>query len=451
MINRLKDILESPVFLKEMRIGFREKKIFFTLIAWVLIIAFITSMTCFTALSEHQNIEQLPETGRVLMEVLFWAQAGLLMMLSPSLTTSSVAGEREQNCIDMLQTTHLSPSEVIFGKLSFAVSFLSLTLCSTIPLESLVFLLGGVSLRYFLFSKITLFMYGVLCSAFGLMLSARETRSAYATGQSYFCLLFLSWFVGFGVALTRYEDNTPFYVILLLISFYLYLTSVFFWKAVNFFEERARSLKILLSLGIVFYCLVVAGFLYKLWDPYAVNFDQVVWIGAGPVHFFLFGILLNPIRLKRRVERERFAQSILSKPMFWTVFLSAGLLLPLLFLSPNPPRNSITPICLYALGSGVAIAWFARGLALSKPQRYPVYLGILWGALNIIPIFFSQRAWVDSSNPVSVGHISPFFTYLGYIDKSPTVFPLLAGTFYACLLLAAGALHWKFRSKKKRS
>lgn len=188
--------------------------------------ALFASISAASSLADNVSISQLPEAGQFIFEMLFWVQLVLLMMLAPSLTTSAVSGERERQSFDMLLTTHLAPSELIFGKLGFAASFILLALFSTIPLEAIVFFLGGVSLSSFLYSKLTLATLGMMASLFGLMLSSRETRSAYATGQAYFGLVFLFMFGSPFIGVLRYGGShvpTPVYVLIVVTALYLTL------------------------------------------------------------------------------------------------------------------------------------------------------------------------------------------------------------------------------------
>ena len=41
-------------------------------------------------------------------------------------------------------------------------------------------------------------------------------------------------------------------------------------------------------------------------------------------------------------------------------------------------------ICLYGLMAGLCSAWFARGLSLKRPSRYPQVLGAVWLRFSII-------------------------------------------------------------------
>ena len=321
-MNRWHRLMENPVFVKEMRVGFREKKVFFALTTLVLLVAFFSSISSAIALAETNSISELPNAGKALFELLFWVQLVLLAMLSPSLTTSAVSGERERQSFEMLLTTHLAPSELIFGKFGFAASFIVLALFTTVPLEAIVFFLGGVSLASFFWAKLILLAFGLLASLLGLMLSARETRSAYATGQTYLCLLVLSFPVIPFFSGLRYASGVPTVAYVLCVLLALYFMLFFFWKSVNHLEERAAHLKILLAIGLLFYIVMVGSALSseEIWG----ELDDSIWVIYAPVQYLLMGIMLNPIRPERVRERMLFAKSPLSNPVYWMLLLTAG-------------------------------------------------------------------------------------------------------------------------------
>lgn len=439
-MNRWAKLFENPVFIKEMRVGFREKKVFFALTAWIIIVALFASISAASSLSDHVSISELPETGKMIFEMLFWVQLVLLMMLAPSLTTSAVSGERERQSFDMLLTTHLAPSELIFGKFGFAASFILLALFSTVPLEAIVFFLGGVSLASFFYAKLILAVLGMMASLFGLMLSARETRSAYATGQAYFGLVFLFFFgMPFIIAL-RYADNAPTAAYALIVITAIYLTLFLFWKAVNLLEERARHIKILLTLGVVFYLILVGTALYDdyLWQ----DMNDSLWFAYGPVHYLLMGILLNPALPKRQRERDIFQKSLLSRPALWTGLLGLGCFLPLIY----GPDTDFVVCAVYTALAGLGTALFARGMSIKKPSRYPFILGFSWLLLNVLPGFTAINGFSGGDRMLHPAGISPFvFLVSSYDNGWSGDFPILALGFYA-VLMAAGLI---FSARKR--
>ncbi len=433
-MERLKKLFDNPVFVKEMRVGFREKKVFFGLTAWVIIVAIFASISVAVALAESNNINDLPESGKTLFELLFWVQMALLAMLAPSLTTSAVSGERERQSFEMLLTTHLAPSELIFGKFGFAASFIVLSLFSTIPLESVVFFLGGVSLSSFLVSKLALLAFGLLCSLLGLMLSARETRSAYATGQTYLCLFLLSFTLGPFLGMMRYAPDIPFEAQALMVISIIYLGLFFFWKSVNHLEERASHLKMLLGIGLVFYIILIGIGLCneELWG----DLDDSIWAVYAPVHYLLIGIMLNPMRPTKQRERALFEKSRMSRPLYWAVLLCVGILLPNLYSDDF----AFTAMSVYTVLASLGTALFARGLALRNPQRYPALLGASWLLLNLLPAFAGISGITDAERIWHPALISPFYylvdSYSGHhYDVTYTAYGFYLGLLLLGLML----------------
>jgi ABC-type transport system involved in multi-copper enzyme maturation permease subunit len=431
---RLPQFLDSPVFVKEMRVGFREKKVFFALTAWVIIVALFASISSATALAETNSISQLPDAGKVLFEMLFWVQLVLLAMLAPSLTTSAVSGERERQSFEMLLTTHLSPAELIFGKFGFAASFIVLSLFTTVPLEAIVFFLGGVSLPSFLWAKLILLLFGLFASLLGLMLSARETRSAYATGQTYLCLLVFGFTVLPFLSILRYAPNAPTvaYVLAGLISLYTLL--FFFWKAVNHLEERASHLKILLAIGLVFYLALLGTALStdKIWG----DVRDSIWLVYAPLHYFLMGIFLNPIRPEKARQRTLLAKSPLSSPVYWSLLLAIGALLPNIYATDY----SCIVLSGFTVLAGIGTGLFARGLSIRKPARFPFVLGFSWLLLNVLPAFTAIGGVDDVERAYHPALISPFFFLVSSYDDGWHDTPLTAAAFYLCLGLVGLAL-----------
>lgn len=425
----LASLKENPVFVKEMRVGFREKKVFYALTAWVIIVALFASLSSASALADNNAISELPEAGKTIFEMLFWVQLVLLAMLSPSLTTSAVSGERERQSLEMLLTTHLRPSELIFGKFGFAASFIALSLFSTIPLEAIVFFLGGVSLTSFLATKLVLLTFGLAVSLLGLMLSARESRSAYATGQTYLILLVSSFVLLPTLTMLRYNNDTPWVAYVLAWTIAVYGQLFFFWKAVNHLEERAKHLQVLLGITLLFYLLLVALVLSQpiVWGA----LKDSIWLIYGPVQYFLMGIMLNPIRPERARERMLLAQSPLSKPHFWALLLIAGTLLP----NIHAEDFAATAMSIYVVLAGLGTGLMARALSLRHPSRYPVILGSCWLLLNVLPSFAAMGGGRGDDWAWHPAMISPFFYLVtGYVESWDTA-PGTAYIFYGLLLL----------------
>jgi len=87
------------------------------------------------------------------------------------LTTGSIAGEKERQSYDLLVASLLSPWQIIWGKLAAALSFALLLIISIVPMMSLAFLFGGVSLTEVVIALIGLVTTAMFYATIGLFWS----------------------------------------------------------------------------------------------------------------------------------------------------------------------------------------------------------------------------------------------------------------------------------------
>ncbi len=134
---------------------------------------------------------------------IFWVLTGfgllLVAFITPALTAGAITGERERQTLDLLLCTRVRSSAIILGKLLASLLFVLLLLVISVPLFSVVFLLGGIDLDQVL----SVFVIGVVTAlvlgSFGLLCSTIARRSTAATVASYGCaflLLFGTLIVG---------------------------------------------------------------------------------------------------------------------------------------------------------------------------------------------------------------------------------------------------------------
>lgn len=262
------------------------------------------------------------------------------------------------------------------------------------------------------------------------MLSARETRSAYANGQTYLCIVMAGWFVVPMFSILRYTPDVPAVAHVLFGITVVYLLFFFFWKAVNHLEERASHLKNLLWGVLLFYLLWVSATLTEesLWG----DLNDSFWIIYAPFQYLLMGVMLNPIRPALRRERSLFAQSVLSRPGFWAALLAIGTVLPNIYSTDF----ASTAMSIYTLLAGLGTAFLARGLATNTPSRYPFILGSCWLLLNVIPSFFALGGGSSlRENPLHPGTISPFLYLMAGYNGGDLDAPAVAYLFYGVLLV----------------
>jgi ABC-2 type transport system permease protein len=131
------------------------------------------------------------QIGQALFKGLSFGVILLVVVLAPATTSSAISGEREQQTYDMLLATPLKPEQILWGKLVAALSYLLLMIFAAIPVFSVVFIFGGVTLWALVDTLVLLLATTVAFGAIGIFCSALLRRTARATIISYVVVLAL--------------------------------------------------------------------------------------------------------------------------------------------------------------------------------------------------------------------------------------------------------------------
>lgn len=133
------------------------------------------------------------KAGPSLYDVTTFFVLALGMLIVPSLTATSVNGDREQGVLATLQTTLLTPADIVLGKLLASWTVALVFLGISLPFLVWAWVAGGISVGAVLASLLILaLVLGVTC-AIGLMfstLAARPVVSAVLTYLTVAALVF---------------------------------------------------------------------------------------------------------------------------------------------------------------------------------------------------------------------------------------------------------------------
>jgi ABC-2 type transport system permease protein len=132
-------------------------------------------------------MQQLPEAsvhdlnaGREIGRALFFTIATVALievcLITPVLTSGSIAGEKERQTYDLLVASLLTPWQIVWGKLASSLAFALLLIVAVVPVMSLAFLFGGVGLTEVLIAIVGLVTTAILYAAIGLFWSALMRR-----------------------------------------------------------------------------------------------------------------------------------------------------------------------------------------------------------------------------------------------------------------------------------
>jgi ABC-2 type transport system permease protein len=171
----------NPVLIKELRGRMRGARAFVLLTIYLLILSGVTLL--FYAAIADISASDL-NAGRQIGKGLFLLIATVALievcLITPALTAGGIAGEKERQTYDLLVSSLLSPWQIAWGKLGSALSFALLMILAVVPMMSLAFLFGGVSLAEVLIALAGLVATAVFYATIGLFWSAalRSTLGA---------------------------------------------------------------------------------------------------------------------------------------------------------------------------------------------------------------------------------------------------------------------------------
>jgi hypothetical protein len=138
--------------------------------------------------------------GMYLFMFLIVFQVALLGFITPALTAGAISSERERQTLDLLFVTPLAPFSILWGKLLASMSFVVLLLILSIPIFSLVFLLGGIELDQVVYAFAVTGATALTLGFVGIAFSSLFRRTLPATVAAYgaaFVLLLGAYVYGF--------------------------------------------------------------------------------------------------------------------------------------------------------------------------------------------------------------------------------------------------------------
>ena len=109
----------------------------------------------------------------------------MLLIIMPTLTASAACGEKERQTFDLLMTTPLKPHSFILGKLAASEAEIMVLLFSALPVQSLVFIFGGVTGADFLLLCLAYAAAVTYIGAIGIFCSVIFRRSVAANAAAY--------------------------------------------------------------------------------------------------------------------------------------------------------------------------------------------------------------------------------------------------------------------------
>ncbi len=183
----------NPIIVKELRSRMRGARAF-VILTGVLLLLGTVSYTLYRivlASLRYTNVPLSPQIGQALFSALAFLELMMVCFIAPAVTAGALSSEQEKLTYEMLLATPLRPTSILWGKLVSALSYVFLLIFAAVPMASLVFIFGGVSLRDMIKALIILLAVAVTLGVVGIFTSAWLGRTARATVLSYLVVLAL--------------------------------------------------------------------------------------------------------------------------------------------------------------------------------------------------------------------------------------------------------------------
>ena len=205
----------NPVLARELKQRMRGRHVWLVLTLYLTVLAVILRWVYLAASRDSFNggIDLLASAtaGRAIFQWLLFFMLLLVCFIVPGLTAGAISGERERQTMVALQLTLLRPRSIVAGKLLASLAFVVLLIIASLPLVTVPFLVGGVSLGevvkgmwMVLATAVTLACLTLACSAV-----LRRTQAATVVAYGLTLALVLGTLMVYGAQQIPRSNGTP--------------------------------------------------------------------------------------------------------------------------------------------------------------------------------------------------------------------------------------------------
>lgn len=181
----------NPVLLKEIKVKMRSWKAAGIIGGYLFVLAAVALFITYANSADMYSSTINPQFSIGAYTGIAVIQFILILFIAPALTAGAVAGERERQTLDLLLCTNLAPRSIVIGKLLASMSHILILIIASIPMFSIVFLYGGISIieisQLFGFYIVTAIMAGSI----GIFFSTYVKRTIAATVLTYASGIFM--------------------------------------------------------------------------------------------------------------------------------------------------------------------------------------------------------------------------------------------------------------------
>lgn len=187
----------------ELRQRTRASKWVVVLGIWFAVIGLVSTLS-YLALNDPDA-----QSGAAMYDVVIFFVLGLGMLVVPSLTATSINGDREHGVLATLQTTLLTSADLVLGKLLASWVICGAFLVTALPFLVWAWVEGGVPVGRILLSLVVLMLVLAVVCALGLMFSTLTARPVGSAVLTYLALgaLVFGTVISFGLSAFLVSDR----------------------------------------------------------------------------------------------------------------------------------------------------------------------------------------------------------------------------------------------------
>ncbi len=182
----------NPVLLKELKVKMRGWRAVGIITVYLVILALVAVFFLITAASDMYTSIVNPELAMGSYTLLAIFQFALILFIVPALTAGAISGEREKQTLDLLLSTSMSPLSIITGKLFASLSHIILLIVASLPIFSMIFMFGGISLVELLQLLGFYIATSIMIGSIGIFFSTYFKRTTVANVLTYGAVAFLT-------------------------------------------------------------------------------------------------------------------------------------------------------------------------------------------------------------------------------------------------------------------
>ncbi len=195
---------------QEFRVRLRTGRWRWLLGGWLVLLLLFTVLLNNSLTSEFGLLSDPRQQGVPMFGILMLFVLGMVLVISPTLTSQAINGDRERGTLATLQVTLLRPGDIALGKLlaGWAVGLVALAL--SLPFAGWAMAEGGITIgRVFAVYSVAALLMGVVC-AISLGYSALLPRPVTSALLSYLTvgLLCIGTFILYVLAVPLTETNS---------------------------------------------------------------------------------------------------------------------------------------------------------------------------------------------------------------------------------------------------